>query len=127
MKMAGQHQVDIVRCGPIELVGRMGEQDSQRQAGCFVRWAVAEIGGRAEPGQFVAGQDERRVANRYLYASGRRRMIRPASASAAWSRCSIDAAVVVAEHVVDATRGSQPAERVWNPVEARVAIRPCRR
>ena len=31
-EMAGQHQVDIVRLGPGELIGRMGEQNPKRQA-----------------------------------------------------------------------------------------------
>src|SRR5262245_22405338 len=68
MIVAGQQQVDFVGFRPGKLVGRVGKDDSNRQAARGMRRAGSHICGRTIPGKLIAGQDDGRVADRYWMA-----------------------------------------------------------
>ncbi len=59
MRVAGEHQVEIGRHRPPELVWGVGKQDADWLASSIAGRQGTDIGGWRKPRQFVAGKDER--------------------------------------------------------------------
>ena len=120
MGVAGQQQVGVFGSSPTELVGAVGEDDPRGAAVAGLR-TVAHVGGRRKPWQFVADQDNRLAANLDLLPTSAQ-VHQPALPQHAADPGRVGPAVVIAQHEKDAVAGTDPAERVGQPVDVSRAI-----
>ena len=61
--VARQEEVDVVSAGPGELVGAVGECDAKGAAIAGAGRGLVEVRGGRDPGELVAGEDERLAAD----------------------------------------------------------------
>src|SRR5881394_3694705 len=111
--MAGEHQVDIVRFCPRELIRRVGQEYSQRMAFRVVRRTGSEARCGSIPGKFVSGEHDG-IAMDLDLPAGPAEVYEPGVCKRVFQSGLVDMEVVIPEHVIKAAGRSKLAERLWN-------------
>ena len=115
--VACQEEVDVVCPGPGELVGAVRQRDAQGAAVGRSGRGVVEIGGGWNPGELVAGQDDRLAAELDLDPTAAQ-VDEAGVGEGAADSVGVAPEIVVAEDEVDAGAGGQFAQGVGDPVDA---------